>query len=618
MEGQSGKLPERKLKCLWLERMLIIVLAYLSVLSFARVISLNGEGTVYFGGRYFGYNLSSVLLFAVTAWLLHRYFRLKEKRLRVTSSIGGILLGMAVVYGGYAHYVNNIFLSVPEGILQPFLVMGISACTTPICAELLQLPGRVGKWYEARRQTRPTGRFHAFLDGRPRCYFFLSWGILMLSYVPIFLSQWPGNFVFDSIYQFSEELHDSYSTHHPLLHTLMLGKAYRLGESMGNVAAGCQFYTLLQMLILTSAFAYLLFYLYQKKVPRCIRIGVLLWFALFPMHPAFAISATKDVLFAAFFLYYAIFLFRFAVDRERFAWYDHAFMILAGVLLCLFRNNGTYALCASGILMLLYLKPRKAKATYLFVLVAVLLLQSLCNRGLMELTHATSPDTQREKMSIPLQCMARVASYRKADLAPELYDEICTYVPEGDVASYNPYCADPVKNNANELLLRSNQWNFFKLWVKLGLQFPDEYLECLLTNTMGYWYPLNQGIYVSADVAIYHMLIGTEHEIVKHDYFPLVTGYYNYLLYHLNYRHVPIMGYLFRNAPYVWLLVLTLLWSIYQKRYSLLVWGMLPLMYLGTCFLGPMAALRYVYCLIVCTPLLLHGLLHPHAEPREE
>lgn len=64
--------------------------------------------------------------------------------------------------------------------------------------------------------------------------------------------------------------------------------------------------------------------------------------------------------------------------------------------------------------------------------------------------------------------------------------------------------------------------------------------------------------------------------------------------------------------------VLTLLWSIYQKRYSLLVWGMLPLMYLGTCFLGPMAALRYIYCLIVCTPLLLHGLLHPHAEPREE
>ena len=131
---------------------------------------------------------------------------------------------------------------------------------------------------------------------------------------------------------------------------------------------------------------------------------------------------------------------------------------------------------------------------------------------------------------------------------------------------------------------------------------------------MGYWYPLNQGVYVSADIALYHVLIGTEHEIVKHCYFPLASDYYNYLFYYINYRHFPIMGYLFRNAPYVWLFILTLLWSIYKKRYSLLMWGMLPLMYLGTCFLGPMAALRYIYCLIVCTPLLLFSMMYPYAE----
>ena len=65
-------------------------------------------------------------------------------------------------------------------------------------------------------------------------------------------------------------------------------------------------------------------------------------------------------------------------------------------------------------------------------------------------------------------------------------------------------------------------------------------------------------------------------------------------------------------------MVLTLLWSILQKRRSLLIWGMLPLLYLGTCFLGPMAALRYIYCLIVCTPLLLHGLTHPDKSVSEK
>ena len=605
-----------KIKSPWPRRLVITVLAYLSTLSLARVISLNGEGIVYFGGKYFGYNLSSILLFAITAWMLKRFFMLKDKRLRQISTIGGILLGMAIVYGGYAHYANNIFSSVSETVLQLFLIMGISACTTPACAELFQLPDRIQSWYASRQEKQPAGRFHTFMASHHYCYFLLMWGILMLSYIPVFLSQWPGNFVFDAKYQLREVCNNSYSTHHPLLHTLLMGKAYQLGLRAGNVSAGYQLYTLLQMLILTSAFAYLLLYFYKKGVPRCIRTGVLLWFALFPMHSAFAISATKDVLCAAFFLYYGIFLFRLLVDREKFAWQSCVGMILAGVFLGLLRNNAIYAIMASGIIVLLFLKPLKSKVMFLITLTAVLLLHSLCSRGLILYAHAYSPDTQREMMCVPLQCMARVASYRKAELDPALYEEICMYIQEEDIPGYNPYLADSVKNNANERLLRSNKLNFFKLWLKVGLQFPDEYLESFITNTMGYWYPLNQGVYVSADIAFYHTLIETEYEIIKRDYFPLVTDYYNYLFYHINYRNIPILGYLFRNAPYIWLLVLTLLWSILRKRYRLLLWGMLPLMYLGTCFLGPMAALRYIYCLIVCAPLLLHGLTSPCAKQR--
>lgn len=604
-------LPQAE-KASWPRRILILILAYLSVLSFARIISLNGEGNVYYGGTYFGYNLSSVLLFAVTAWLLHRFFLLKDRRLRIISSIGGILLGMAIVYGGYAHYVNDIFRSASETILQLFLIMGISACTTPICAELLRLPLNPHTESAADKQfSHPQNRFYTFMNNHKRLYFLLIWAILMLSCIPVFLSQWPGNFVFDAKYQLGEVCNNSYSTHHPLLHTLLMGKAYQFGEQTGNVAFGFQFYTLLQMLILTSAFAYFLLYLFKKGAPRCVRIGVLLWFALFPIHPVFAISATKDVLCAAFFLYYAVFLFRLLIDREKFAWYNYAGMILAGTLLCLLRNNAVYAVIVSGVIVLLYIKPLKSKAYFLITLASILLFHSLCNRGLIAYTHANSPDTQREMMSVPLQCMARVASYRNPELDPALYDEVCMYIRQEDISHYNPYNADSVKNNANELLLKNNKLNFFKLWGKIGLQFPDEYLESIITNTMGYWYPLNQGAYVSADFAVYHTLIGTEHEIVKKDYFPLASRYYNYLFYHLNYRSVPILGYFFRNAPYVWLLVLTLLWCIYKKRYNLLIWGMLPLMYLGTCFLGPMAALRYIYCLVVCAPLLLYGMMHP-------
>ena len=590
-----------------LEKIFIALVSYLSVLSLSRIISLNGDGGVYFGGSYFGYNLTAVLYFAVTAWLLHRFLHLADRRLTAVSTAGGLLLGLAVVYGGYAHYVNNIFISVQEGLMQPFLALGISACGAPICAELLQLPNRFEKW-NAGRRPGPSGRLQTFLAAHHRCYFLLVWAILMLSYLPVFLCQWPGNFVFDAKYQLSEVYHSSYSTHHPLLHTLLMGGAYKLGLRMGNPSAGYQLYTLFQMLALTSAFAYLLLYLYKKSAPRCIRIGTLLWFILFPMHSVFAISATKDVLFAAFFLYYAVFLFRLVVDREVFRWQSYAGMIAVGGLMALFRNNALYALCAAGLILLLFIKTMAARLRLLLSVTAILLLTSLCNRGLIAFTHAYSPDTNREMMSVPLQGLARVASYRGAELDPALYEEICLYIPAENIPSYNPYLSDPVKNQADELLLRDNKINFLKLWLKVGLQFPDEYLESIITNTMGYWYPLNQGMYVSADVSLYHTLIGVEQEIVKRDYFPLAGYYYNYFFYQGKYHNTPILGYLFRNAPYVWLLILTLLWSVWQKRYRLLLWGMLPLMYLGTCFLGPMAALRYIYCLIVCVPLLLYGM----------
>lgn len=43
-----------KIKSPWPRRLFTAVLAYLSTLSLARIISLNGEGTVYFRGNDYG------------------------------------------------------------------------------------------------------------------------------------------------------------------------------------------------------------------------------------------------------------------------------------------------------------------------------------------------------------------------------------------------------------------------------------------------------------------------------------------------------------------------------------------------------------------------------------
>lgn len=59
-------------KSVWPKRIIIFLLSYLCVLSFAGILYLQESG--YIAGRYFGRNLSAVAIFAITAWLLNRFF----------------------------------------------------------------------------------------------------------------------------------------------------------------------------------------------------------------------------------------------------------------------------------------------------------------------------------------------------------------------------------------------------------------------------------------------------------------------------------------------------------------------------------------------------------------
>lgn len=593
----------------WVKIILLCFFSYLAVLSLAKVSSLHGMNEVYWGGKYFGYNLLPIVLYGLIIWLYKRFHDRRDSRLAVFSHIGGGLLSLAIVYGSYAHYVNDIFRSTGETFLQIGMVICISMLTTPLVAELFVFLDKVGDWYTGREVKEPV-KNHTV-------YFLIVWAIIFGSFIPLFLGAWPGNFVFDAKYQMQNVITGDYKTHHPLIHTLLMGKAYEFGVAGGNAAWGYQFYTLLQMLVLSSSFAYLLLYFYKKRVPKCIRIGTLLWFTLFPMHALFSISATKDVLCAAFFLYFMIFLVQFIFDGDKHGRCFYVKMTVSGILLSLFRNNALYAVMAAGLLLLLFCKGRKRKGGILVLYCVIFLGTKLVNQGLIEYTDAEISAKYRESFSVPLQCLARVCAYRGEDVPQEIYEEVLMYIRECDVLNYNPYLSDAVKNEANEYNLENNMLNFFKLWVKTGIMFPDEYVESIVTNTMGYWYPLNQGVYVSADISLYHTLIGMGEEIEKTSYFPLAYDLYNKLFWTNDYHYVPILGYFFRNAPYFWMTVFYMLWAAYKKQGKYLLLGCLPICYLGTCMLGPMAALRYIYSLVVCTPLLLYLVISHKKEVKE-
>lgn len=593
----------------WFRRILVCICSYLSVLSMKKIMEISGE-------EQFGYRIMSVILFGFTVWMFNRFILRRDTRLKVVSVIVGTLLSVAIVYGAYAHFLNDIFLSTGETFLQIGLMLGVDILCFSLIAELLLLLDKASERFLKNNDSvsAPKKKFvikiKAFYKKHPWLVYLSYWLSIALCHFPVFLAYWPGNFVFDAKYQMANVITGDYSTHHPLIHTLMMGKAYEFGQSIGNVSAGYQLYTIAQLLILTASFAYALFYMYRKGARTSYIVLSWMFFALFPMNPLFAISATKDVLCAAFFLFFMVFLVRYLWDRDSFKVISYIGMVITGVLLALFRNNALYAVLVSAIIIIIAIKGWKEKGKLVIIFALILILAKLVNAGLISYTNAYETDTYRETMSVPLQCLGRVACYHGDELDPALYDEICHYIPQEYIKVYSPYNADGVKNNANEELLKTNTVNFFKLWAKVGVQFPDEYVESIVTNTMGYWYPLNQGRYVSADIAVYHTLIGIGDEIEKHGYCDVVSKIYDPLFFKGEYYKVPLLGFFFRNAPYIWSTVIFAIFGLYKKDKRILLASCLPIIYLFTCFCGPMVALRYIYCIIVCMPILFYLILN--------
>lgn len=575
-----------------------IALAYFNILAIANLFSVYLRERIDVGIGDYTYNMYSVFVAALNYILLRRAFKREDKRLHVICTIYGVILAFLMVAGAYIITTGQLFEKgqIWKIVLSTVSLTGICA---PVVEELFVAISRLGE------------KGLAASKKEFRLNYFVSWAIIFVSYIPLFLCQWPGNVIADAKYQLTNAAAHTYKQHHPLIHSLMMGIPYNFGIKIGNPSLGFSIYTILQMLLLSACFAYAVWYVQRKFNRKGVTIGFLLFFAIFPTNQLFAISATKDVLFAGFFLAFVLFLTRRFVDGEAFGIANYIGLVVTGVLSVLFRNNALYALVAGVFVLLFLVSGLRKKGELVAVTVAVILLATIANKGMIKAVNAIPAAPNRETFAIPLQCLARVAKNRTQELGPQLYQEICEYIPEEDIYKYSMLLADPVKERANEELLRTNKVNFIKLWIKVGLRFPGEYAEAILANTYGYWKIGEKAMYGEGNIVLYHQLIENGYEIEKENLCPLVYPIYIWLYWQQNYTKVPILSLLMRCDIYIWALLLGLGYSIYKKKKESASRLVLPLAYFATCLLGPIAYTRYVYCLIVICPILMLELIVP-------
>ena len=154
----------------------------------------------------------------------------------------------------------------------------------------------------------------------------------------------------------------------------------------------------------------------------------------------------------------------------------------------LWRTNGLLAFGVTFLVLALLLRksqPRLLKVM-LGVLVACwfLMYPFLTLLGIGQ-THFV------EVLSIPLQQIARVITQGRT-LTPEQTDLLGQILILDRVSQvYDPLTVDPIKYEAfqygNQEYFLNHLWEYGKLYLQLGLQYPADYLKAWIDETKGYW-----------------------------------------------------------------------------------------------------------------------------------
>ena len=534
------------------------------------------------------YRFGWALAYLFTALGTQRFLTRTDRRAQALFGGLGALFAMAQALGYRLQQAGSVGLS---GVL---LGIGVGIGFAPAL-------GFGFRWVsDALARMRP-----GVFTMRPRRFFLLAFGILFLGWLPVFLAYYPGLFAYDVTTQIDEILSGTLTNRNPLLHTLFIGGFYLLGGALGSHTLGIALSVLCQMALMAAIFAHALGYLAQRIGNRALWWGMLAWLALFPVHAMLAISCTKDTLFSGLMLLYALRLHALThspalLARRR--WFAATLGLIA--LLCLMRNNAFF-----GILLCLplgmYALPRTAWLRLVALVGGGLLLFLGLSAGLKTLLVADGVN-QTELVSLPSQQMARVYALHQDTLPASV--EIAYYLPT--VQDYTPHSADAVKTFAN-VRRPGRLWGFIKLWGKLGLQFPAEYLDAFLLNTQGYWWlddPSHAAIYGEGLATRQGYLLSDTkpgYDVVHQSLFPPLEALYERLFSANEYQRLPVISLLFAPSLYLWLTAFSLARAWYARLRGRLLISAFLLCYFLPFFLGACALIRYVYPLICCMPLLL-------------
>ena len=577
-----------------------MTLAFSLLLAFIAVCGFRMELTTDYLALVNTESFIWLLVFLFFARVIYLSIREKDKRLKIFAS------GFAVITAAF--YVLGISLS------KMYRLSWIWETRSYLLNTFLMFFGHTILYYSfAFLSFRMLRDAPIPADKKPQYKFsmkkvLLYWGILLIFYIPWYLTYYPGLLTPDSLNQIMDAISlDSLNNHHSaVLNLVIRGILLAVHKFTGSYQTGVGIITCIQMLIITFVFAFSYEWIRKYIRSKVIAVIVFLWFALYPIHHLFSVTLWKDILFSVCFLILLLCIDAAVIDEKSFFRNKKKcfLMFLCLLLLPLMRHNGITVTVVLPIYFFFRFKNFRKQVAIGFA--CVLLVFFGWKLILMPALHITDI-APAHVYTFMEQQIVRVLDEHRDELTEEERSELQEYFLVPEIWTlYNPRHADKVKDQFNNELFHENPFRFFTLWLKNGLKFPLAYIEAFLLNDYGFWFPeVNQWI------SDYSMYDGVKVEDIHPA--PLAKiGYVEKIiiwLKQIQFTKTPVLFLLFSPGTYWWLWIYCGCYSLYRnrKKFALFMAGFA--LWLGILLVPITNDFRYGYGLIVGLPLILFASL---------
>lgn len=436
-----------------------------------------------------------------------------------------------------------------------------------------------------------------------------AFALILLCYVPMFAVTFPGSFAYDVPFQLEQVFTGRYSTHHPLLHTLLLGGCVALGRALGSINLGAALYTVLQMAALAACFAQTCASIARQSGARAARRSAV-FFGLYPLHMMMTVNATKDVLFSGLFAL-TLALLREAMTGRRIDARLGAGIALSGAGMMLLRHNALYAVAVWLALLLAAYRRRALRLAGVTALAAALCVGA---NGAMRLATGAQQGDPSEMLSWPIQQLARARNLHGDRLTQAEKDAIDEIMPGESWRLYDPTISDPVKFEFDTQAFLDDAGRYVRVYLSVGRKCPQAYLDAVLKHTYAFWYPYGEygvsGYYLQMGITDQYYEWCDFERIHSQSLLPRVLASLSWRFGAQGAMQIPVIGYLFNMGVIAWAMLYFALREAYLGRWMSFACALLAVLLWGTYLLGPVMAGRYIYPFVCCLPVLA---AHPRA-----